>query len=168
MVVFIGDGTLGQGVIYEAFNMASLWQAPLLIVVENNHIAQTTPTSHTLAGGIMQRFMAFGIPAIELDTSDVMEIAAASLHLMKEVHEEVSPRALILNTQRFGPHSKGDDTRPEAEVLYLKKNRDPLSLIEARLSTQEVEHIKKAVEDEVIEAFTQALSDQPARSEAVA
>ena len=114
VTVFIGDGTLGQGVIYEAFNMASLWSAPLLIVVENNHIAQTTPTDYTLAGDIRQRFHGFGIPAVELDTSDVMEIASTSLHLMKEVHEELSPRALILNTQRFGPHSKGDDTRPEA------------------------------------------------------
>ena len=42
-VVFLGDGTLGEGVVYEALNLASLWGAPILYVVENNRIAQTTP-----------------------------------------------------------------------------------------------------------------------------
>jgi TPP-dependent pyruvate/acetoin dehydrogenase alpha subunit len=41
-IAFLGDGTLGEGVIYESFNMASLWKAPILYVLENNHIAQTT------------------------------------------------------------------------------------------------------------------------------
>jgi len=162
VAVFIGDGTFGEGVIYEAFNMASLWQAPLLIVVENNHIAQTTPTQYALAGDIRQRFLAFGIPAMELDTSDVMEIASHSLHLMREVHEESSPRALILNTHRFGPHSKGDDTRSEAEIKLLKEQRDPLKIMEKRLSSDSIKTIRSEVEGEVRAAFEQALADAPA------
>jgi len=162
VAVFIGDGTFGEGVIYEAFNMASLWQAPLLIVVENNHIAQTTPTQYALAGDIRQRFLAFGIPAMELDTSDVMEIASHSLHLMCEVHEESSPRALILNTHRFGPHSKGDDTRSEAEIKLLKEQRDPLKIMEKRLSSDSIKTIRSEVEGEVRAAFEQALADAPA------
>lgn len=157
--VFIGDGTFGQGVIYEAFNMASLWQAPLLIVVEHNHIAQTTPTTHTLAGDVRQRFMAFGIPAVEMDSSDVMEIAAGAFHLMQEVHEESTPRALILNTARFGPHSKGDDTRPEAEVAELKETRDPIVIQQKRLSEEMAEAIRRQVEAEVKTAFETALAD---------
>ena len=165
VVVFIGDGTLGEGVIYEAFNMASLWSAPLLIVVENNHIAQTTRTEHVLAGDIRQRFMAFGIPALEMDTSDVMEIASTTFHLMREVHEEVSPRALILNTQRFGPHSKGDDTRSELEVALLKKQRDPIFIMERMLDPDHIERIHSEVEAEVKEAFEAALADPPAHLE---
>lgn len=162
VTVFIGDGTFGEGVIYEAFNMASLWQAPLLIVVENNHIAQTTPTQYALAGDIRQRFLAFGIPAMELDTSEVMEIASHSLHLMREVHEESSPRALILNTHRFGPHSKGDDTRSEDEIALLKEQRDPLKIMEQRLSFDSIFAIRAEVEGEVRAAFDQALADAPA------
>lgn len=162
VAVFIGDGTFGEGVIYEAFNMASLWQAPLLIVVENNHIAQTTPTQYALAGDIRQRFLAFGIPAMALDTSDVMEIASHSLHLMREVHEESSPRALILNTERFGPHSKGDDTRSEAAINLLKEQRDPLKIMEQRLSSDSIKTIRSEVEGEVRAAFEQALADAPA------
>ena len=166
VAVFIGDGTLGEGVIYEAFNMAALWSAPLLIVVENNHIAQTTPTQCVLAGDMRMRFQAFGIPALELDTSDVMEIASQAFHLMQEVHEELSPRALILNTQRFGPHSKGDDTRPEEEVALMKEQRDPIAIMEKRLDANAVKAIRAEVEAQVKEAFEQALSDPPASMEA--
>jgi 2-oxoisovalerate dehydrogenase E1 component len=43
VAIFIGDGTLGQGLVYEGLNLASIWQLPILFVVENNGIAQTTP-----------------------------------------------------------------------------------------------------------------------------
>ncbi|PKO01820.1 MAG: pyruvate dehydrogenase [Chloroflexi bacterium HGW-Chloroflexi-5] len=165
VVVFIGDGTLGEGVIYEAFNMASLWSAPLLIVVENNHIAQTTPTEYALAGDIRMRFQAFGIPALELDTSNVMEIAGNAFQLMREVHEDYSPRALILNTQRFGPHSKGDDTRSEQVVALLKEQRDPITLMEKQLSLDSVSSIRAEVEQQVKTAFETALADPVATME---
>ena len=165
VVVFIGDGTLGEGVIYEAFNMASLWSAPLLIVVENNHIAQTTPTEYALAGDIRMRFQAFGIPALELDTSNVMEIAGNTFQLMREVHEDYAPRALILNTQRFGPHSKGDDTRSEQVVALLKEKRDPITLMEKQLSLASVRSIRAEVEQQVKTAFETALADPAATME---
>lgn len=159
VVVFIGDGTLGEGVIYEAFNMASLWQVPLLIVVENNHIAQTTPSRLTLAGDIRQRFHAFSIPSQELDTSDVVTIASAAFQMMREVHEHCSPRALILNTARFGPHSKGDDTRSEEEIALLKAERDPLLIMGKILPADILKTIQVEVKDEVRTAFDLALSD---------
>ena len=80
---------------------------PLLIVVENNHIAQTTPTSLTMAGTIAERFRAFSIPATELDTSDVSLVSSAAAKVLEAVRVSSKPHALILNTARFGPHSKG-------------------------------------------------------------
>ena len=61
---FMGDGTLGEGIVYECLNMISLWSLPNLIVVENNHIAQTTPIEKAVAGSIPARFEAFGIPRL--------------------------------------------------------------------------------------------------------
>jgi TPP-dependent pyruvate/acetoin dehydrogenase alpha subunit len=159
VTVFIGDGTLGQGVVYEAFNMASLWQLPLLVVVENNHIAQTTPTSTTLAGSIQTRFAAFGWTVHELDSSDVMEIQPLANKCIADVRSQGHPQALILDTCRFGPHSKGDDTRLADEVNIMKKTRDPLKISEARLEKAVVDSIKEKVETEVHLAFEQALSD---------
>jgi TPP-dependent pyruvate/acetoin dehydrogenase alpha subunit len=82
VIAFLGDGTLGEGVIYEAFNMAALWQAPILYVLENNQIAQTTPVARAVAGLIAARFTAFGISCQELDSSDVLEIHAAAGELL--------------------------------------------------------------------------------------
>ena len=54
-VSFIGDGTWGQGAVYEALNMAALWQVPLVIICENNEISQSTPSSLNMAGSIKNR-----------------------------------------------------------------------------------------------------------------
>ncbi len=122
-IAFLGDGTLGEGVIYEALNMASIWNIPILYVVENNHIAQTTPLELTLAGSVASRFQAFGISTTELDTSDVLEIQPVAKSILAEIRSQHKPQALILNTYRFGPHSKGDDTRSADYLMQIKSTR---------------------------------------------
>ena len=158
-VAFLGDGTLGEGVIYEAFNLASLWQVPILYVLENNHIAQTTPVELAVAGDILQRFQAFGIPGTQLDSSDVLEIKAAAGCLLQEVRQQVAPRALVVHTARFGPHSKGDDTRAEQVVAALRHSRDPLVIHAVRLDEVTRHDIEVEVQAEIHAAFQQALQD---------
>ncbi len=158
-VVFLGDGTLGEGAVYEALNMAVLWGAPVLYVVENNHIAQTTPTASAIAGDIAARFLAFGIPAITLDSSDVLEILSRASKLLDEVRSRNAPRALVLNTCRFGPHSKGDDTRPADEVARLRQARDPLTIHAARLDPILQAEIEARGDAEIAAAFARALAD---------
>lgn len=158
-VAFLGDGTLGEGVVYETLNMASLWQAPILFVVENNQIAQTTPIELALAGSLLGRFQAFGIPAWELHSSDVQEIASVAGPLLEEVRQEQSPRALILHTCRFGPHSKGDDTRPPQEIERMRRERDPLQIQAARLEAAARLAIEAQIDAEIQRAFQLALAD---------
>ncbi len=64
-IVFIGDGTLGEGVLYETMNIISKWNIPFLVVCENNFYAQSTPQSVNLAGDILLRAAAFDIRAAE-------------------------------------------------------------------------------------------------------
>jgi 2-oxoisovalerate dehydrogenase E1 component len=156
---FLGDGTLGQGVVYEALNMAALWGAPVFYVLENNYIAQTTPLELALAGGILERFKAFAIPALEVDSADVLEIVSTAGRLAAEVREERSPRGLVIHTQRFGPHSKGDDTRNPEMVAALKKERDPLKIHASRMEPELVGRIDAEVEAEVAAALEAALED---------
>jgi TPP-dependent pyruvate/acetoin dehydrogenase alpha subunit len=158
-VIFLGDGALGQGVVYESLNIASLWNAPILFVVENNHIAQTTPTELALAGSILERFQAFGINCNELDSSDVGEIQHAAEPFFSEIRSGSGPQALILHTQRFGPHSKGDDTRDEAEMDIIRSQRDPIKIAGAVLEKKERESIEGKVQAEVAAAFEQAKKD---------
>ena len=158
-VCFIGDGTLGEGVIYESFNLAAIWGAPVLYVLEDNRIAQTTPVERSLAGEMSARFTAFGIPVTELDTSDVLEISGAAEAILEDIRARSMPQALILHTHRFGPHSKGDDTRDPEVVAHLRETRDPLKIQARRLPPRERERIEAEVDARVRAAFQQALDD---------
>ncbi|MCI0518757.1 MAG: thiamine pyrophosphate-dependent dehydrogenase E1 component subunit alpha [Chloroflexi bacterium] len=158
-VAFLGDGTLGEGALYEALNLASLWRAPILFVLENNRIAQTTPAESAIAGSLPARFQAFGIPTEELDSSDVLAILPLAGELLAQVRAQSAPRALILHTCRFGPHSKGDDTRDPGEVEQMRQRRDPLRIHAARLEAAERQAIEHTVDEEIAAAFAAALDD---------
>ncbi len=156
---FLGDGTLGEGVIYEAFNMASLWKAPILYILENNRIAQTTPTELALAGNITARFDAFGIPAQHLSTSDVLEIMPVAGELAAKVRQGDCPQALIIDTYRFGPHSKGDDTRDPTWIDKIRTEFDPLKIHGVRIEFNEKQAIEARVDEEIEAAFEKAFKD---------
>jgi TPP-dependent pyruvate/acetoin dehydrogenase alpha subunit len=158
VVDFMGDGTLGEGIVYEALNMIALWQLPILIVLENNHIAQTTPEALAIAGSIPERFEAFGIPTTRIDTSDVLEIQPLAGTLMGSVREESYPQALIIDTARLGTHSKGDDTRSPEDVEKLWRERDPLEIHGRRLPEKKRERLKAEIERDIKTAFETALA----------
>ena len=155
---FLGDGTLGEGVVYESLNMASLWNLPVLFLVENNRYAQSTPVHLHLAGKITARFEAFGIPAEEIDTADVSLIAASADREANLVREGSGPRAIVIDTYRFAPHSKGDDTRDPEEIASFRKN-DPILLQASHIEQEELKSIESEVDEEVVEAFQRAQAD---------
>ena len=156
VVLFMGDGTLGEGIVYESLNMISLWELPILIVLENNHIAQTTPEKLAIAGSITKRFKAFGIPTTRIDSSDVLEIQPLAGALMGTVREERAPQALIINTARLGTHSKGDDTRSAKTLEKLWRERDPIMIHGKRLSQEERANLDADIERDIKAAFNNA------------
>jgi TPP-dependent pyruvate/acetoin dehydrogenase alpha subunit len=158
VLVFIGDGTLGEGVIYESINMASLWSLPILLVLEDNRLAQTTPVEKGVAGSMGERFSAFGIPIWERDTTDVLEISAAAKEAVEYVRSGVGPGCLILHTYRFSAHSKGDDPRQPEEVARIRMF-DPLTLHGLRLTVEERDKAENEVLAIVEDAFKRADSD---------
>ncbi|WP_411759771.1 thiamine pyrophosphate-dependent dehydrogenase E1 component subunit alpha [Streptomyces tunisiensis] len=117
---FVGDGTWGEGAVYEALNMAALWRVPVLVVVEHNGIAQSTPTHAQMAGSIADRAAAFGIDFVEVTGHHVPEIRERLTPVVRRVREEHRPAVVQFTTHRLGPHSKGDDTRDLAEVERLR------------------------------------------------
>lgn len=155
---FMGDGTLGEGVVYESLNMASLWNLPVVFVLENNRYAQSTPIHAHLAGGISARFRAFGIPALECEASDVDAVYNTAREVVSEVRVGEGPRALILHTYRFAPHSKGDDTRDPEEIASFRE-KDPLRALEAQLDPEALQAITAEIEEEVTRAYQRAEQD---------
>jgi pyruvate dehydrogenase E1 component alpha subunit len=119
-VAFIGDGTWGEGAVYEALNMASLWHLPLLVVVEHNGIAQSTPTGMQMAGTVAGRAHAFGVTHLEIDSTDIGEIRHTLTPVVEEVRKACRPAVIEFDTVRVGPHSKGDDTRCDAELQWVR------------------------------------------------
>lgn len=124
-VVYLGDGTLGEGVVYEAANLAARWHLPVLFVLENNGVAQSTLQEQTLAGSIAARFSAFGIPTRLSDTWQWSELFGAMAASVALVRASRGPVFHQVDTYRLMAHSKGDDTRPAAVVAGFRA-RDPL------------------------------------------
>ncbi len=124
-VVFIGDGTLGEGSIYEAFNLAAKWELPLLVVLENNAYAQSTATQTTLAGSIQQRAEGFGLHYFFADTWNVDQLFTVAQQATETAR---SGKAVLLEvkTYRLKSHSKGDDNRAIEEIQHYE-TRDPLT-----------------------------------------
>jgi 2-oxoisovalerate dehydrogenase E1 component len=154
-VVFIGDGTLGEGAVYEAMNVASKWDLPLLIVLENNLYAQSTSQSQTLAGDICARAEAFGIRAFRGSTWVPDELMRVAATCVAAVRDEGKPAFLRIDTYRLMAHSKGDDDRDTQEVGgYWSK--DPLAVFLEK-NPAEAERLKATVKRRIDAAV--ALAD---------
>lgn len=158
---FIGDGTLGEGVVYETLNIAALWALPIIFIVENNRYAQSTPTRLNLAGEIPDRFKAFGILVESIDSTDVIEINEAVEPMLQRVRENKGPAAFVVDTYRFAPHSKGDDSRDPEEIAHYR-TKDPLPIQAERLEEAIQREVQESVEIEVADAFKKAESDPAA------
>jgi len=116
VVVFIGDGTLGEGAVYESMNLASKWELPLLIVLENNLYAQSTDQRETLSGEIEARASAFGIETMRGDTWHPQELIETTGVAVERVRKHSRPLFLRVDTYRLMAHSKSDDNRETTEV----------------------------------------------------
>jgi 2-oxoisovalerate dehydrogenase E1 component len=124
-VCFLGDGTLGEGVVYEALNMASLWRIPILYVLENNRYAQSTPTALTTAGEMESRAVAFGIAFDRRAADDPIALTEHMAAVVDQVRQGGEPFFQILDTYRLAPHSRGDDDRTTEEIESFRR-KDPL------------------------------------------
>ena len=124
-VSYIGEGTLGEGALYEAFNLASIYQAPHLIVCENNLYSQSTPQAIGVSGSILDRPKAFGIKTFEADTWNLEKLIQVSKEAIEYVRAG-HPAFLLIRTYRLNAHSKGDDDRDVNEVQFFKDG-DPLT-----------------------------------------
>ncbi|MEJ7595822.1 MAG: thiamine pyrophosphate-dependent enzyme, partial [Planctomycetaceae bacterium] len=127
--VFIGDGTLGEGAVYETLNVASRWKLPLLIVLENNLYSQSTRQQETLAGGIGARAEAFDVPAYRADTWTPDSLLSVVETCVERIRRQEGPVFLQIDTYRLMAHSKGDDDR-DAEEIAGYRERDPIHIFQ--------------------------------------
>ncbi len=129
-VCFFGEGALGQGLLYEVMNMASLWGLPVLYVCENNLYNEYTHYKESTAGDLEARPKAFGIHTETIDGQDVRVVYSTALRLVNRARTESKPAFLICNTYRFHGHHVGDINREyyrsKEEEKSWQQERDPL------------------------------------------
>jgi TPP-dependent pyruvate/acetoin dehydrogenase alpha subunit len=138
-VCFFGDGALGQGLLYEVMNMAALWKLPVIYVCENNLYGEYTPGNETIAGEILARARAFGIPAESVDGQDVQAVHATMKRLVERGRRGEGPAFLECKTYRYYGHHVGDvnrEYRTREEEKEWMTGRDPLLTLSARLMGQ--------------------------------
>ncbi len=132
-VCFFGEGALGQGILYEEMNLASLWSLPVVYVCENNLYNEYTHFRETTAGKLRSRPQAFDIPVEEIDGQDVRLVYLTARRAVERAREGSGPSFLICNTYRFHGHHVGDIDRSyyrsKEEEQEWRRLRDPLRFL---------------------------------------
>jgi acetoin:2,6-dichlorophenolindophenol oxidoreductase subunit alpha len=161
-VCFFGEGALGQGLVYEVMNMASLWKLPVIYVCENNLYNEYTNYAEVTAGSIPARAEAFGIPAEEVDGQDVVAVYESASRAVERARGGEGPSFILAATYRYHGHHVGDIDRAyyrkkQEEELWVK-DRDPIALLAARIDDDEtIDRLRSEVEAEVADAVAYAL-----------
>ena len=166
-VCFFGDGALGQGLLYEVMNMASLWSLPVIYACENNLYGEYTKVEEMAAGELTGRAKAFGIEAFELEGQDVLAVNNLSQKLVARARNGEGPFFIQLNTYRYHGHHVGDINReyyrPKDEEKYWKEERDPIINFgiwlakENIATTAELQTLRDQVNQDAADAVAYAL-----------
>lgn len=154
-VVFLGDGTMGQGSVYESFNFASLWDIPVLFIIENNQYAMSTHHSQAISGRLIDRPRSFGIESNEIDSNDIFELVSTFSDAFSYVRKNRKPFCQIVHNYRLGPHSKGDDFRDPKEIDQWKM-KDPLILLSSQIDAFSIEEIESEIRQQIEDAIEKA------------
>ena len=163
---FFGDGAVNQGQVYEAFNMAALWQLPIIYIIENNQYGMGTSVERASAmTELFRRGESFGIKGYEIDGMDPL-----SVHLcMKKIYEQVlnenkGPILIEAKTYRYRGHSMSDPGkyRTRQEIQETRENRDPIERVRTFLidnnfySEDELKSMDNKIKEEVLNASEEA------------
>ncbi len=158
---YFGDGAANQGQVYETFNMAALWDLPVIFVIENNQYAMGTAQQRsTSSQDIYKRGEAFGIAGEEVDGMDVLAVKQASEKAVAHCRAGKGPYILEVKTYRYRGHSMSDPAkyRTREEVQKMREERDPIEAVRQLLLTgnhaseDELKAIDKEIKDVVNDA----------------
>ena len=158
---YFGDGAANQGQVYETFNMAALWDLPVVFVIENNQYAMGTSQSRsTSTQDIYKRGEAFGIPGEMVDGMNVLSVKEAGEKAVAHCRSGKGPYILEIKTYRYRGHSMSDPAkyRTREEVQKMREERDPIEQVRAMLlegkhaSEEDLKAIDKEIKDVVNEA----------------
>jgi|TARA_B110001452_G_scaffold198262_1_gene168203 pyruvate dehydrogenase E1 component alpha subunit len=147
-ITYFGDGAANQGQVYESYNIASLWNLPVVFVIENNKYGMGTSVNRSSAGdNLSDRGKAYGIKSEVVDGMDVMAVRDAAITAIDYCRSGKGPYILEMKTYRYRGHSMSDPAkyRTRDEVEKIRQNSDPIENIKTLLNKfgLEDENLKK-------------------------
>jgi 2-oxoisovalerate dehydrogenase E1 component len=126
-VAFLGDGTLGEGILYETLNISSLWDIPIVFILEKNNISQSTSFDQNFSGKICERISGFGIKYYSTSVYDLKSLDIEFKEAFEYSRNKIKPVFIEVELGRLNSHSKGDDNRDNKLISDLFE-RDPLNI----------------------------------------
>ena len=126
-IAFLGDGTLGEGILYETLNISSLWNIPVIYVLEKNNISQSTAFEQNFDGNIRERVEGFGIKYLNSSVYDLVDLDLKFKEAFNYCRNESRPIFVEIELGRLNSHSKGDDNRDD-EIINNLNQRDLLNI----------------------------------------
>jgi pyruvate dehydrogenase E1 component alpha subunit len=170
---YMGDGTVNQGQVYEAFNMAELWNLPVVYVIENNEYAMGTSVKRSSAQTeLYRRGESFNVPGEQVDGMDVFAVAEAGRKAVDWVRSGKGPYILEMKTYRYRGHSMSDPAkyRSKEEVNKKRAEHDPIDhlrqhMLDKKVNTEdelkEVDRKIKAIIADAVEFAQNSPEPQP-------
>ncbi len=160
-LVFLGDGAMNQGQVYESFNMAALWKLPAVYIIENNRYGMGTSVSRSSASpNLFGRAAPFGIPGYQTDGMNVLAVMAAVQEAVDYARSGKGPYILEMLTYRYRGHSMSDPAkyRTKDEVSRMRQEHDPIDQVRKRLLDGGLadEGQLKAIDGEIKAQITEA------------
>lgn len=156
---YFGDGAAHQGQVYEAFNMAKIWNLPVLFIIENNHYAMGTSLKRASSvDELHKRGIGFNIPGVKINGMDIFDVIRDGKECVDYVRSGNGPMIIEFDTYRYRGHSMSDPaTYRTKEELNCKKEQDPIdslrtSVLENKVASEsEIEKIDDEIKVEVNE-----------------
>jgi pyruvate dehydrogenase E1 component alpha subunit len=144
-MAFMGDGAVNQGAVHEAYNLAALWQLPVIFVIENNGYSMGTSQARSSAGDLAKRAEGYGMAWGTCDGHDLYAVRAGMEPFLQAAREESKPAVIEIRTYRYRGHSVADpDTnakqpyRNKAEIEEYRRTKDPIEVFQNLLLAEGV------------------------------
>ncbi|HTZ42919.1 MAG TPA: pyruvate dehydrogenase (acetyl-transferring) E1 component subunit alpha [Jatrophihabitans sp.] len=138
-VVLIGDGATSEGDTHEALNIAAVWQAPVIFLVQNNGYAISVPLSkQTRAAHLADKGVGYGMPGVLIDGNDAAMVHAAMTEAIERARSGGGPTLIEALTYRIEAHTNADDASRyrEADEVTEWLARDPIDRLQKYLLAQ--------------------------------
>ncbi len=134
-LAFSGDGAFNQGTMAESMNLAMVWKLPVVFVTEDNGMGEATSSAFAIAGDILARARAFGMPAVGVDGTDVFAVSDAARTAIDHARSGKGPYFLHVKAPRYYGHYLGDaDTyRSAEERADMRENQDCLKIFREKV-----------------------------------